>query len=448
MPHVSPLGAAALGLFAAGCGAVDPAPEWGAWRSAVAERTASPASEACAEPWSPPTAGLTEADAVRTALERHPAIRAELARIGIAKADLEQAGLLPNPTASGNVLFGSGVPTLFNFDVVTELSALANRPLRVEAAGAGVARSVHEAVETTMGELAEVRRTWRELVFAEAAVALLTEAEELAGRSREATEALRQGGSATQLDANLAESQHRQAAAERISAEGRAARLRAELAHRMAVPGLAVGPLPPLSGELSAFVPPEPAEALQAALAGRAALLAADARVREAEVRLRLARREVVPFPQVGVAGQDNPPSSFGPQFGVEIPIFDQGLPRIARAEFALDEARRLREAAELAVRRELAAVLAELAALQRQEEEIRTRLLPLAERSLTLAREAQAAGGASILTVLTAQQAYLDARRRLLAVRRDLAVQAVELERVVGRWSHPADPPGKEPMP
>ena len=445
MPRVSPLGAAALGLFAAGCGAVDPSPEWAAWRSAVAERIASPASAETAEPWSPPTTGLTEADAVRTALERHPAIRAELARIGIAKADLEQAGLLPNPTASGNVLFGSGVPTLFNFDVVAELSALVNRPLRVEAAGAGVERSVHDAVEAALGELAEVRRTWRELAFAEAAVALLTEAEELAARSREATEALRQGGTATQLDVNLAESLHRRAAAERIAAEGRAARLRAELAHRMAVPGLAVGPLPPPSAELSES---DAAEALRTALAGRAALLAADARVREAEARLRLARREVPPFPQVGASGQDNPPASFGPRFGVEIPIFDQGLPRIARAEFAVDEARRMREAAELAVRRELAVVLAEIASLRRQDEEIRVRLVPLAERSLAVAREAQAAGGASVLTVLTAQQAYLEARRRALAVRRDLAVQAVELDRVVGRWSLPAAAKPKEPLP
>src|SRR5688500_11449833 len=90
---------AALLLFA-GCGRVDSTADVAAARQLVADRSGiAPDWPAAAPTWDGNTP-LTRDLAIRLALARQPTLRAQRATIAAARADLVQAGLLPNPMLS------------------------------------------------------------------------------------------------------------------------------------------------------------------------------------------------------------------------------------------------------------------------------------------------------------------------------------------------------------
>lgn len=387
--------------------------------------------------------GWTEENAVRAALLLHPTVRAELAHVGASKADLVQAGLLPNPGLTGNVVFASAAPVLFTFDFAQQLLLLGQIPIRQAAARAALERTLLQSADAILADLAAVRRTWHELAAALELIELLQKTEAIFGRSLKATQDRREAGAATGIDVNLAESQVLLVQAEIAAAEGRLDSLRAIFAARVGFAewdeGWTLAAAPAESAP-----PPTRAEAIASAIRNRPDLQIADARIREAEAGLRQAHLAVFPILSAGFTTMRQPPVYYGPNFGLaEIPIFDQGLAKIARAEFVLAEAKRMRESAELAARRDVSSALAELAASHRQVVLLRERLVPLAERNLALAEQAFKGGGANVLTVLVSQQSFAEAQRRLLTAVRDYRVQSAELDRAAGRWM--TFPPSKE---
>src|SRR5688572_15341049 len=90
---------AALMLFA-GCQRVDSTADVDSAGKLVAERSGiAPQWQAATLTWNAQTP-ITRELAIRLALARHPGLRAERATIAAARADLEQAGLWPNPMIS------------------------------------------------------------------------------------------------------------------------------------------------------------------------------------------------------------------------------------------------------------------------------------------------------------------------------------------------------------
>src|SRR5262245_50681307 len=77
------------------------------------------------------TDGLTQEEAVAIALWNSPSFQATLADLGIARADLAEAGLLRNPIFS--LLFPLG-PKQLEFTLQYPFDALIQRPKRVAAA--------------------------------------------------------------------------------------------------------------------------------------------------------------------------------------------------------------------------------------------------------------------------------------------------------------------------
>lgn len=379
--------------------------------------------------------GWTEENAVRAALLLHPMVRVELARVGIAKADLVQAGLLPNPTIGGNLVFAAAPPpVLFAFDAAQTLLLFGRIPIRQEAARAELERTILRSADALLADLAAVRRTWHELHNADRLLKLLAEAESITRRSLKTTTERKEAGAAGAVDVNLVETQVLLVQSEIAAAEGRRDALRAEFATRIGAPAWSADWSPAVA-EIEPGPPPAETEALDTALRSRPDLQMADARIRQAEAELRTARLSPLPAPQVGVNVTRQPPVYVGPSLALEVPLFDQGLPRIARAEFVLAEARRDREVVELTARREVAVALAMLSADRRQVELLRTRGLPLAERNLALAQQAFQGGGANLLTIFASQAAFVDVRRRLLSASRDYRIHFVDLDRATGRW-------------
>jgi cobalt-zinc-cadmium efflux system outer membrane protein len=160
--------------------------------------------------------------------------------------------------------------------------------------------------------------------------------------------------------------------------------------------------------------------------------------VRGAEARLELERQRAAPDLTVGV-GYERPESDdptdhvLGPVLSVELPVFDRSQAAIARADSELQSLRKLQEAllAELGQQVRAAADEATLAA-----DAVRfvlDELLPQAERSAALAREAYGLGDTTILPMLEAERTLSQARATGVEAELDAALALVELERAVG---------------
>ncbi len=107
--------------------------------------------------------GLDESEAVRIALWNSPAFQADLAQLDIARADLADAGALPNPMLT--MLFPLGPHQLSGY-LLLPLAALAQRPARVRAAQRDVSCVAHLPGQTGLDLIRDVR-----LAHADAAAA-------------------------------------------------------------------------------------------------------------------------------------------------------------------------------------------------------------------------------------------------------------------------------------
>lgn len=119
-----------------------------------------------------------------------------------------------------------------------------------------------------------------------------------------------------------------------------------------------------------------------------------------------------------------------GPMIEVPLPIFDQNLAQIAKAQ---SRARELLQRYEEVEQRVIQGVRSAMTRRRLAEDRVRLfqeSLLPVQQASLELARKAYQAGRESILAVLLAQEALIRTRLNYTASTRDLAISTAALER------------------
>lgn len=154
-------------------------------------------------------------------------------------------------------------------------------------------------------------------------------------------------------------------------------------------------------------------------------LAAAQARVDRA--RANLERQRAQPIPNVTAqlgAGYDNGTGQglVNVQLGLPIPVHNrnQGNIRAAYAEFCAATQNVDRIRAE--IRRDLARVMREYSIAEATVSRYETSILPKAEETMKLMREAQEAGEFDFLRVLTARRSYFDANLRYVTAQGQLA--------------------------
>lgn len=385
------------------------------------------------EPRFDATDGLDAREASAVALHLHPRLRALRAEIGVARAQLVEAGLLPDPTIgweSGNVVA----------DFITDRKSTANsyiagavvewpvpRPGEIGAREAEAAGRVDESraalLEAEWRLVGEVHAACARLAAAEAGLRLADEQLAVAERTRATFGEARQLGEATALQARLAGVARARVAAER-------ARLAVEVTEaRQAV--LALLGLPPgapftLQGGarlLAAVQVDDPARLVAAAVLRRPDLAALAARHRQADARLRL--EEARRWPQVTI----------GSGVSITLPFFSRfNGPAVRTALRARDVARRAFDAGIHEARREVFAAWAAHSAADAYVRTLEEEVLPAVDESLRLTRAAVQAGEFTAFDVLTAQTQALEAQTQLLAARARRAEARVALDVASGR--------------
>jgi cobalt-zinc-cadmium efflux system outer membrane protein len=436
-----------LGLSAllGGCESVDPSAEMALSARHIEARTGQHvqwpwlAGGENGEVWDGRTE-LTARQAVSLALMNSPAIRGDLARIAAARADLVQAGLLPNPVFGLWLGWGSGsAPDMLTATVMQSLSSLWLLPSRKEAAQADLQQTVLRVSNSTIALAARVEKTHRRVAYFQSLVPVLAEQREFLLRAQGAAHVKLAAGMGISLDVNRIRAELLEVEVQQRSAGTDFAvekRRLLEMLNRADGPAEWVAALDKDANDASSV----PGEAALASLAKqyRLDLQAATWTVRAQQARLRESRLQALPNVDLGAdvereKGGGESMTTAGPSLRVEVPIFDQGQARIAKARAELErmlmDAQAAKQKATLEVRESLRA----FSNAADQSKAYRIQIVPLAEQNVREAQAAFGTGEVDLLDLLMAQRDWTKARSSLLKfeLERDLAL--IDLANAVG---------------
>jgi len=418
--------------------------------------------------------GLSVDEAVQISLLNNPSLQAAFMDIGIARADAIQAGLYTNPLLNVSALFpdGGGLANIQS-TFAQNLAELWQIPVREHMAEHSLDASIVALASTAAGLAADAKSAYYVAVGTDERLRIARENLVIAKNLLELTLTRQQAGAANELDVNLS----RGVAVDSEIAVERDRLLAANARRDMAtILGLVVDAdslilNDRLPGDLPETLGAKPL--LKLAKMWRLDLQAAEQVVSAAQVELEYEYLLVWPQVQIGLSlerserasqgGRDifadtarasvaggsltapgiQPRSErnsergqgfiIGPSLGVEIPIFDQNQAQIARAKYALQQARKTLDAIDRAVTQEVRSAVDRAMTAWRLMRMYRDQSIPLAKSNLDLSREAYRAGRASFLSVLEAQRFFLETRRGYVETSQSAATMIPELERTIG---------------
>jgi cobalt-zinc-cadmium efflux system outer membrane protein len=370
-------------------------------------------------------APLTADAADAIAIWNNAAFQADLAQLGMARADLADAAVLPNPVAT--LLFPLGTKQL-ELTVKQGLGAIWQRPRRIAAARKDAERVAETLVQRSLDLARDVQLAYANAVLVEQLSAVAREADEIWAALLRIAEARLRAGDASKREVESARADARTAHAAVDQAATDADIARGTLRDLLgAPPGFALA----LEPRLQAAAPGDAAAWSAAAVGARPDLRAARLAVEAASERAGLERRKIIDL--IGILDINGAGPEIGPGLELPLPIFDQRQGGRIRAHAELERAswayvgmRRqiLREVAEAHAR-----LLRASAALAAWNAEI----LPARIEAQRLAMQAFERGEESHLVVLEATRSLVDARRRLAELEAEHRRADAELVRATG---------------
>jgi cobalt-zinc-cadmium efflux system outer membrane protein len=401
--------------------------------------------------------GVTEDEAVAIALWNNPALQAEMTALGLARADVIQAGLLANPQLT--MIFP------FSFRVLEAVAswpieAIWQRPRRVAAAKLEQGRVGAMLVSRALDLVRDVRLAYAEYTAAQTRAGI---AVEITRERREiaviVTARLRAGDiseletSASITDARLAEERTARFTQDAALAKERLRGLLGFGDDRVTL-NLIARPLPlaPAASQIinlqatdsiaasstAATAETESGsldELIKQALEARPELKAGELAIEAAGARARWERSRILNVTAIAKEyGRGANGFEQGPGLLIDLPIFNRNQGNISRAEAEIERAAKQL----IAVRQRVVAEVREAYTQLTQAREAhglwRSRVMPPLEQDINLAGTAYRSGDVSYLFVLETARRYSDERLReadhQLATERALA----QLERSVGR--------------
>lgn len=381
---------------------------------------------------------LTAPAAATIALLHNPALQSQLEEVGISQARLALASRLPNPTIAGSWRFPDRPPSATDAeysivgDLLDLLTLSARRGIAGEAlqqaeltAGDQVLRlalGTETAFYRLQGQLEIVRRLGTIVSISDAAA-------DFARRQYAA-------GNINALTLHNEEASAAQAHLDLMAARARAAVLREDLGRDLALP----------AGEdtwrVADRLPPLPAadpdlKGLQAvALRQRLDLASARSRAAALAAALRLkARTRFVPGLSVGVDTERTPDGQrvTGPSVDLDLPLFDQGQPALARLAAQYRQARDDVQALALSIQADVRTARATLLAQRHAVEYSARHVLPLRAEILDETLRQYNAMQKSTYDLLLARQNEEAAVTTYVTSLRDYWIARVVLEHAVG---------------
>jgi cobalt-zinc-cadmium efflux system outer membrane protein len=382
---------------------------------------------------------VTLEECLRRVVERSPELRSGTYRTEAAVRRAGQAAQRLNPRLEAEVENAAGSGTLEGFESAEttvavsqeiELGGKRRHRTAVAEAEAAASRAEQEARLRTL--LSATRRAALGVQSAQAKARLAEDVLALVRETESAAVALEQAGKVTVLEAE-------QARAETAKAEIELEAVKAE--QRDAVRELALlwGETEPgFDAVAEAFdggTPPlPPLDPLLAAAAANPELLAAEAQVRAHEARIGAERAARVPNLELSAGVrrfEDGGDVAIVAGAGIELPFRTRNLEGVRAAEAEAEAARLDAIVARLTLEGRIRQLHAQMGTLAAKAARLRTTVVPVAERTLSLVREAHQQGKAGYLEVLEARRTLAEARLNLIETLTEYRSAGIELERL-----------------
>lgn len=373
--------------------------------------------------------GLTADEAVAIALWNSPSFQLVLADLGLARADLVEAGLLRNPVLS--LLFPWG-PKQFEWTLQFPFDALWQRPRRVAAASLNLDSVSQRLVWDGLTLVADVRNAFADSIIAERRLALTEESAVLTRRVADLTESRLRAGDISDLEARGARSD-----AARIDVLRKATEYDRDLAGLtlIGIIGLdpAALPIRMIAGEQSACATND--NLFQEALASRPDIRAAELAIEAAGARAKWERSRIVTL--IGILdgnSQGTEGAEAGPGLSGDLPIFSRNQGAISRADAELERASRRYAALRVQVSCDVRTAAIRVRQAQDAFDAWSTNLVPTLVIEQRQAESAYQAGEAPLFSLLDVGRRRVDGRMRQLDAEAALQKALVNLDRSIGR--------------
>ncbi len=277
---------------------------------------------------------LAADDAVRIALLNNRGLQATYWEVGIAEADLVQAGRLQNPAFGYQHKTGGGT-TAIERTLTFNLVSLMTAPLAARIEGRQLDATRLQVANEAVAVASATRRAWVEAVAATQSLAYARQVAAAADASADLGQRMRRAGNWSAFDQAREQAFHAEAMADVVRAMSAATAAREQLTRLMGLWGeQAAYRLPERLPELPA-APREMADVEQVAVRERldirAAMLASQRTA--ASLGLTRATRFINVLELGGVREREGAERQRGYEITLEIPLFDWGGARTVRAE-------------------------------------------------------------------------------------------------------------------
>jgi cobalt-zinc-cadmium efflux system outer membrane protein len=368
---------------------------------------------------SPP---LTPRSSVQIALLNNKSLQAGYANLGIAQADLVQAGLLSNPILDGAVTWADGGTPNLAFGLTYKFIELLWIPMRKAVAASRLEEAKLAAADLVIDHVGKTHRAFMEYVAARQEVGLFAQVVLSARASVTAAKAIREAGNATELDFEQQQSVLTQSKLDLAQAQVRTAETRERLNVLLGVTGndtewMAPGRLPEVSRrELGTSGVERRAISASIELAGLRQNLITLA------YKYRLTNKQAL-IPDLELGGESEreverkEPSNeaprgeteikwqHGPSFEIAIPIFDRGTAKRARAMMEIRQVRDRYWAMAVRIRSEARLARAALLTARKTARYYRQAVLPQRQRLLVATQRQYNAMQEDVFRLITAKR-------------------------------------------
>ena len=377
------------------------------------------------------TRPLTDDAAVKLALLNNASVRESYERLGIARADLLQAGLIANPvfTASAKLFTRTG-PEI-ELGLAQSFVEIFFLPLRRRVATSDLCAVQAEVTRDLVRLVYDVRRAMVAVRGAEEVVGVRREAHKGLVAARDLMKKLHDAGNVRDADLTVEEAGAARAQLDMDAAQVAVKEAREALAVLLVLcssdgtwsvdPSLPA--LPPL---------PDPAQVECRALAASLDLLEIKARLQSALATSSLARRQgLLPHFELGAVAKREAGDGawgFGPEVSTAIPIFDQGTAKVLASNALARQRMARHEHLSVEVASAARRFTERARALRDRELYVRETYVPLRTRLVTETLQTFNAMQIGAFDVLDAKEGEADARREQAQTRTAAWLAALDL--------------------
>lgn len=442
-----------------GCAAVQPRQSFPEVERTVAERvtyrvhwnSGGDADKAVAAQVSTLLTKPLDADAaVQVALLNNRNLQAVYEDLGVAQAELVQAGLLKNPIFDGSVRFvNSGGSSTIDLGVAFDFLDVFFVGLRKSVATARLEAAKASVTGAVLDLAGATKTAFYAMQAAEQTVEMRRQVEQATAASLDLARRLRVAGNNRVLDLANEQALHEEARLALAAAENDAVQRREDLNRLMGLWGArtkwaVAGRLPePTSDE------PKPdgleRQAIEKSLDLQQSKAAVTVALRELGITKPLGYLSEL---EVGASAErDEGEWEVGPSLSLPLPIFNQGQPAVARAQAELRRAEQSFFATAVDVRSSTRASYARTVALRQQVNYYRTVLLPLRQQIVNETQLQYNAMQVGAFQLLQAKRDQIESGQAYLDLLRDYWTAKTRLELLLsGRMTQSAETSSASP--